>query len=590
MNDSNAELLDQFVRGRSEAAFAELVRRHVDMVHAAAQRQLAGKNHLADDVTQAVFIVFSRKAAKIRGDHLAGWLLKTTRFCVAEAKRGERRRQFHEHRAASMKSTIIENSQFSHEDVMQYLDEAIGCLSARQSTAIAMRYLQNKSTAEVAAAMGISAGAVQKIILRGMPKLRRILTGRGVTLASTGGLAEAMLEASHHAAPAGLHIAGHSAGPQLAIAKAAMRIMVWNKLQVTGAMAAITLLLGSGAGFVLTRSDPKVAAATNASAPLKADLPADSQPVPNFMPYSSPFLALEGCRIKQNIHLNISKDPSAQHLSLLASASPTGIFEKEALEVNFSVDRAIAVGTDHYNISLTSEDDGTEKYIKAPIETLGSSEAPAFRMASPVPDPGNYYVHIRACDAAENVIAQSSLPLLVQPLIRTDIEICDINDDGRLLCYGILQSRNDTDAAIEQDSLSNSGNVRVSMRDEKGRPLAITTRPEGMGVRYTYTLNEPVQPGQWEFISGNAETTVPIARKIGQDEWEFSSTYGGNDQPMRRLDLFRLPVGARFISSQTPYLQHKLVEGREQVFLDSMLKENQNILISFRYRLGGLNH
>lgn len=44
MNASDSDLLDEFVREGSEAAFAELVRRHVDLVHSAALRQTGRLN------------------------------------------------------------------------------------------------------------------------------------------------------------------------------------------------------------------------------------------------------------------------------------------------------------------------------------------------------------------------------------------------------------------------------------------------------------------------------------------------------------------------------------------------------------------
>ena len=61
-------------------AFRTLVERHSGMVHGTALR-IVGDEHLAEEVTQAVFILLMRKAAGLRsGTVLAGWLYRTARF------------------------------------------------------------------------------------------------------------------------------------------------------------------------------------------------------------------------------------------------------------------------------------------------------------------------------------------------------------------------------------------------------------------------------------------------------------------------------------------------------------------------------
>lgn len=61
MNTDN-ELLRQFVEDHSEAAFTELVQRHLPLVRATALRRVGGDAHAADDVTQQVFVALARKA------------------------------------------------------------------------------------------------------------------------------------------------------------------------------------------------------------------------------------------------------------------------------------------------------------------------------------------------------------------------------------------------------------------------------------------------------------------------------------------------------------------------------------------------
>ena len=58
----DAGLLEQFVQSESEAAFAALVERHINLVYSTALRHTANPHH-AQEITQAVFIILARKAA-----------------------------------------------------------------------------------------------------------------------------------------------------------------------------------------------------------------------------------------------------------------------------------------------------------------------------------------------------------------------------------------------------------------------------------------------------------------------------------------------------------------------------------------------
>src|SRR4051812_1958500 len=65
----DAELLSLFVRDHSQAAFSELVSRHINAVYASARRQ-ARDPGLAEDVTQAVFLMLAKKATSLKEDVL----------------------------------------------------------------------------------------------------------------------------------------------------------------------------------------------------------------------------------------------------------------------------------------------------------------------------------------------------------------------------------------------------------------------------------------------------------------------------------------------------------------------------------------
>ena len=84
-------LLREYAARDSEAAFAELVSRRVGFVYSAALRQVRDP-HLAEEITQAVFIILAQKAGRISNKTiLAGWLFKTTRYAAIAQTRAPRK-------------------------------------------------------------------------------------------------------------------------------------------------------------------------------------------------------------------------------------------------------------------------------------------------------------------------------------------------------------------------------------------------------------------------------------------------------------------------------------------------------------------
>ena len=103
MNDS--DLLIQFTQG-SDKAFAELVRRHVDLVFAAALRYVPGDRHRAEDIVQQVFIDLARKARTLTSHPtLAGWLYSSTRYTALNTLRSDQRRAMREQQSNVMNTT-----------------------------------------------------------------------------------------------------------------------------------------------------------------------------------------------------------------------------------------------------------------------------------------------------------------------------------------------------------------------------------------------------------------------------------------------------------------------------------------------------
>ena len=61
---TDQQLLRDYAENRSEPAFAELVRRHVDLVYSAGLRMVRDA-HLAEDVTQGVFVALAKSAPQL---------------------------------------------------------------------------------------------------------------------------------------------------------------------------------------------------------------------------------------------------------------------------------------------------------------------------------------------------------------------------------------------------------------------------------------------------------------------------------------------------------------------------------------------
>lgn len=148
MPDANdMDLVREFARRNSEPAFAELVRRHLNLVHSVALR-LTGSAADAQDVTQAVFITLARKAAGLRERTvLTGWLYEATRFTAARFLRSRARRQAREQEAC-MESTRNESDPHNAwQQLAPHLETAMARLGEADRTLLALRFYENKTGA-----------------------------------------------------------------------------------------------------------------------------------------------------------------------------------------------------------------------------------------------------------------------------------------------------------------------------------------------------------------------------------------------------------------------------------------------------------
>ena len=198
----DSELLATFARTNSEDAFAELVKRHVNLVYSAALRQAGGDAHLAQDVAQTVFSDLARKAGSLaQRQTLTGWLYTSAHFAAAKSVRAESRRRDREEKF--MREPIHESApEPDWETLRPQLDAAMHELKEADREAILLRYFENRQFAEVGARLGLNENAARMRVDRALERLRAALARRGLT--ATAALAGTISAHAVQVAPAGL--------------------------------------------------------------------------------------------------------------------------------------------------------------------------------------------------------------------------------------------------------------------------------------------------------------------------------------------------------------------------------------------------
>lgn len=258
---AEADLLAEFAGKKSEAAFTELVRRHLPMVFGVCRRVL-GDDHSAQDAAQAVFLTLARKADSLRREQALGGWLHHVALCAARKERTARERRLRrEQEAATMNPTATDElTPETTAALRESLDRELDALPAKYRLPLVMVHLEGRSMEETAAALKCKDGTLRSWLSRACEKLRARLAKRGTSvsvtaivawLASQAGTASAAVPSGLAAATAKsavLWVTGGTAAagiaPNIILAtQATLEAMFISKLKtaalVTGTVACI---------------------------------------------------------------------------------------------------------------------------------------------------------------------------------------------------------------------------------------------------------------------------------------------------------------------------------------------------------------
>jgi RNA polymerase sigma-70 factor (ECF subfamily) len=261
---TDGQLLECYLAGRDEAAFAALVRRHGPMVLGVCRRVL-GHAQDAEDAFQAAFLVLVRKAPSIKRRELLGnWLYGVAYRTALDARAAATRRRVREKQVSTMPEPEAESGQDVGRDLRPLLDQELNRLPDKYRMPVVLCDLEGRSREDVARQLGIPEGTLSGRLTTARRKLAERLTRRGLALSGgalvgplSEGAASACLSAplvtatvqAATAVAAGQAVATVVSAEVVVLTDGMVKAMLLNKLRtVTPVLLTVGLALGVG-GF-----------------------------------------------------------------------------------------------------------------------------------------------------------------------------------------------------------------------------------------------------------------------------------------------------------------------------------------------------
>jgi RNA polymerase sigma factor (sigma-70 family) len=263
VDESDQQLVEQFLARRDEAVFEALLRRHGPMVYRVCWRVLQQEQD-AEDAFQATFLLMAQNLCTLRKrDSLGSWLHGVARRVALMAKARAALRRRHE----QDRSQVAPPEEVLWKELRSVLDAELSRLPERWRLPLILCYLEGHSQEEAAAHLGWSRATLQRRLTDARTALARRLKQRGVwpaalsalllsdctiSAAPAPGLVATTIEAAARAA-AGRSVTSVASAQVAALAQGVMKAMFMTKLKMTAALV-LLLVVGFGAAAMMTQA------------------------------------------------------------------------------------------------------------------------------------------------------------------------------------------------------------------------------------------------------------------------------------------------------------------------------------------------
>jgi RNA polymerase sigma factor (sigma-70 family) len=263
---TEGKLLERFVHGRDEAAFAALVSRHGPMVLGVCRRILRDENDV-EDAFQATFLILVRRAGAIRrGDLVSHWLYGVARRVAMRARAQAARRRVHEPAGLNTDQVGAGESlgQESRHELRMILDEELARLPASLRAPVVLCYLEGLTHHEAAQRLRWPVGTIRSRLARARDRLRRRLARQGLVTEGAAVMAmvnpepvslrliDSTIDASLTFATKQAAAAGAASSAAAVLARGVLHAMTISKIKILGA-AALAGILALGGASTLAR-------------------------------------------------------------------------------------------------------------------------------------------------------------------------------------------------------------------------------------------------------------------------------------------------------------------------------------------------